>query len=171
MLGSLGRYRTVLVVVLALFAGSLVSLALYEPASGAPTVPAGFQDSEFAAGLNGPTAMEFAPDGRTPVSAYKHDQLMHTPPASSGCAITAGTFYHAPAGASVPFSDEYTGDYFFADFCNGWIRKLDADSESVSGLASGASRPVDLKVGPDGGLYYLELGSGSVRVIRPDTGG
>jgi hypothetical protein len=37
------------------------------------------------------------------------------------------------------------------------------------------SLPVDLKVGPDGGLYYLEyyleLSSGSVRVIRPSTGG
>ncbi len=67
----------------------------------------------------------------------------------------------------------YEGDYFFADFCNGWIRRLDADGERVRGFAgsrvrgfaSNASFPVDLKVGPDGGLYYLEQ-SGSVRVIR-----
>jgi glucose/arabinose dehydrogenase len=105
-----------------------------------------------------------------PIFAYKHDTLNNTPPATSGCAITGGTFYHAPAGASTPFPEEYEGDYFFADLCNGWIRKLDADGESVSGFASGANFPVDLKVGPDGGLYYLEVG-GSVRVIRPTTGG
>jgi glucose/arabinose dehydrogenase len=105
-----------------------------------------------------------------PIFAYKHDDLPHTPHATSGCAITGGTFYYPPASASTPFPAEYEGDYFFADFCNGWIRKLDAaDGESVSGFARGASSPVDLKVGPDGGLYYLELGSGSVRVIRPST--
>jgi glucose/arabinose dehydrogenase len=105
-----------------------------------------------------------------PIFAYKHDTLPDTPPATSGCAITGGTFYHPSADASTPFPAEYQGDYFFADFCNGWIRKLDADTERVRGFASDASSPVDLKVGPDGGLYYLELGSGSVRVIRP-TGG
>jgi glucose/arabinose dehydrogenase len=107
---------------------------------------------------------------KKPISAYKHDSLRRTPPATSGCAITGGTFYYPPADASTSFPAEYQGDYFFADFCNGWIRKLDADGESVSGFASGAILPVDLKVGPDGGLYYLELGSSSVRVIRPSTG-
>lgn len=100
-----------------------------------------------------------------PVFAYKHDDLPRTPHATSGCAITGGTFYHPPASASTPFPDEYKGDYFFADFCNGWIRRL--DGERANSFASGTSAPVDLKVGPDGGLYYLELGSGSVRVIQP----
>jgi glucose/arabinose dehydrogenase len=101
-----------------------------------------------------------------PVYVYKHDRLPHTPPATSGCAITGGTFYYPPAGASTPFPAKYQGDYFFADFCNGWIRRLNADGERVRSFASGASFPVDLKVGPDGGLYYLQQ-SGSVRVIRP----
>ena len=100
-----------------------------------------------------------------PVFAYKHDDLPRTPHATSGCAITGGTFYHPPASASTPFPDEYKGDYFFADFCNGWIRRL--DGERASSFASVTSAPVDLKIGPDGGLYYLELGSGSVRVIQP----
>jgi glucose/arabinose dehydrogenase len=107
---------------------------------------------------------------RSPIFAYKHDKLPNTPPATSGCAITGGTFYYPPAGAGMPFPDEYRGDYLFADFCNGWIRNLDADTGRVSGFARGARSPVDLKVGPDGGLYYLEVG-GSVRVIRPSPGG
>jgi glucose/arabinose dehydrogenase len=105
-----------------------------------------------------------------PIFAYKHDKLPNTPPATSGCAITGGTFYYPPAGASTPFPDAYQGDYLFADFCNGWIRNLDADTGRVSGFARGARSPVDLKVGPDGSLYYLEVG-GSVRVIRANTGG
>jgi glucose/arabinose dehydrogenase len=112
---------------------------------------------------------------KKPVFAYKHDSLPRTPPETSGCSISGGTFYYPPGGTSTPFpEEEYQGDYFFADFCNGWIRKLDVDgddSEKVSGFASGASLPVDLKIGPDGGLYYLEWGSGSVRVIRPSPDG
>jgi glucose/arabinose dehydrogenase len=113
---------------------------------------------------------------KKPVFAYKHDSLPNTPPATSGCSISGGAFYYPPGGASTPFpEEEYQGDYFFADFCNGWIRKLDVDgddSEKVSGFASldQTRFPVDLKVGPDGGLYYLRLG-GSVRVIRPTPGG
>lgn len=102
-----------------------------------------------------------------PVYAYKHDDLPHTPPATSGCAITGGAFYDADP--SVAFPPEYQGDYFFADFCNGWIRHLDADGKGVGGFATGTNMPVDLKVGPDGGLYYLEVG-GSVRVIQATTG-
>jgi glucose/arabinose dehydrogenase len=101
-----------------------------------------------------------------PIFAYKHDSLPNTPSSTSGCAITGGTFYYPPAGASTPFPAMYEGDYFFADFCNGWIRRLEADGERVRPFANGASFPVDLKVGPDGGLYYLEQG-GSVGVIRP----
>ncbi len=104
-----------------------------------------------------------------PVFAYRHDALPNTPPATSGCAITAGTFYPS-AGASATFPQEYRGDYFFADLCNGWIRSYDPQTGSASGFATGTRSPVDLKVGPDGGLYYLEVGSGSVRVIRANTG-
>jgi len=105
-----------------------------------------------------------------PIFAYRHDSLKNTPPATSGCAITGGAFYHAPAGASAPFAAEYEGDYFFADLCNGWIRKLEhlgSGDVSASNFATGVRGPVDLKVGPDGGLYYLEVSSGSVGVIRP----
>ena len=63
------------------------------------------------------------------------------------------------------------GDYFFADYCSGWIRKLNYDPSTgryagVAGFATGISLPVDLKVSQDGSLYYLELGSGSVYKIQ-----
>ena len=77
---------------------------------------------------------------------------------SSTCAITGGAFYNPSA---VQFPAEYVGDYFFADFCAGWIKRLDFTNGAViSDFASGVSFPVDLKVGPDGSLYYLARGGG-----------
>ena len=76
-----------------------------------------------------------------------------------GCAITGGTFYN-PAVAQFPAA--YTGVYFFADYCGGWINKLDpANGNAVTTFASGLSAPVDLQVGPEGSLYYLARGGGS----------
>ncbi|HVF86298.1 MAG TPA: PQQ-dependent sugar dehydrogenase [Pyrinomonadaceae bacterium] len=86
------------------------------------------------------------------------------PVETGGCAITGGTFYN-PAASQFP--NDYVGSYFFADFCSGWIRRLDpASGNAASGFASGISSPVDLKVGPDGVLYYLARGSGAVFKIQ-----
>src|SRR5206468_8207877 len=68
------------------------------------------------------------------------------------------------------------GDYFFADLGSGtsggnWIRRLDAGTANASLFATGLSSPVDLKVGPDGKLYYLERGNngrvGRVSAVTP----
>ena len=45
-----------------------------------------------------------------------------------GCAITGGAFY---AGLPAQFPAEYVGDYFFADYCSGWINRLDDSSGAV----------------------------------------
>jgi hypothetical protein len=67
-----------------------------------------------------------------------------------------GTFYD-PTTALFP--QEYEGDYFFADFCSGWIRTREATTGEVSGFATGLERPIDLEVGKAGELYYLARGS------------
>ena len=54
------------------------------------------------------------------------------------------------------------GKYFFADLCGGWIRLFDPAGGPSTLFAQGISQPVDLKVGPDGALYYLARGTGSV---------
>jgi glucose/arabinose dehydrogenase len=92
-----------------------------------------------------------------PIFAYRHGTT-----ATTGCAITGGTFYNPQV---TNFPARYVGDYFFADLCSGWIRVRDASSGAVSGFASGLSVPVDLQVGPGGALYYLERGTGSVFAI------
>jgi len=77
---------------------------------------------------------------------------------ATGCAITGGAFYNP---TTRQFPSGYVGDYFFADFCSGWIRRLDAVTGDVSGFATELSRPVALKVSNDGNLYYLSRGAGA----------
>ena len=95
------------------------------------------------------------PNFRDPIFAYAND--------AQTCAITGGAFYNPQVNQ---FPANFVGNYFFADFCGGWIRRLDpANGNAVSDFATGISSPVDLKVSPDGFLYYLARGSGSVSRI------
>ena len=96
---------------------------------------------------------------RNPVFAYRHGSTK-----STGCAITGGAFYNP---TTKRFPSGYVGDYFFADLCSGWIRRLDSATGEVSGFASGLGSPVALEVSKGGGLYYLSRsGTGSVEKIR-----
>jgi glucose/arabinose dehydrogenase len=92
------------------------------------------------------------PNLRDPLFQYGHG----TGP-TTGCAIVGAAFYN-PATAQFPNS--FLGKYFFADLCSGWIRVLDPTTNTGSGFATGIATPVDLKVGPDGALYYLAQGNG-----------
>jgi glucose/arabinose dehydrogenase len=101
------------------------------------------------------------PNFRSPLFSYNH-----TFGPTGGCAITGGTFYNPPA---AQFPASFVGKYFFADLCSGWIRVFDPGTGTASGFATGISQPVDLKVGADGSLYYLSIGSGSVFRVRSTT--
>jgi glucose/arabinose dehydrogenase len=101
---------------------------------------------------------ESDPKYRNPVFAYRHGSTKTT-----GCAISGGAFYDP---TTRQFPSGYVGDYFFADFCSGWIRRLDAATGDVTGFATGLSMPVALEVSKGGGLYYLNRGAGSVGKVR-----
>ena len=95
------------------------------------------------------------PNFRDPIFAYAND--------AQTCAITGGTFYNPEI---IQFPANFVGNYFFADFCGGWIRRLDpANGNAVSDFATGIASPVDLHVSDDGFLYYLARGAGSVNRI------
>lgn len=103
------------------------------------------------------------PNYRSPLLAYQHGTGE-----AQGCAITGGTFYN-PSTAQFP--DAYNGSYFFADYCGGWIRRYYPATNIATDFASSISSPVDLKVGPDGSLYYLARGSsGQSGDFRSNTG-
>jgi len=99
-----------------------------------------------------------SPSFRSPLFAYGHSVSPTT-----GCAIAGGAFYNP---TTVQFPASFVGKYFFADLCSGWIRLFDPATGTASGFATGISTPVDLKVSPDGSLYYLSIGSGSVFRIQ-----
>ncbi len=94
------------------------------------------------------------PAHRGPLFFYGHGST-----GTTGCAITGGAFYDPE---TPQFPPEYEGKYFYADFCSGWIRRLDPPAFTTTGFATGVSSPVDLRVTRDGSLYYLARGSGSV---------
>ena len=97
---------------------------------------------------------------RDPIFAYMND--------AQTCAITGGAFYNP---VTPQFPANFVGNYFFADFCGGWIRRLDpAAGNTVSDFATGISFPVDLQVSADGFLYYLARGAGSVNRIGFSSG-
>jgi glucose/arabinose dehydrogenase len=101
-----------------------------------------------------------------PIYAYRHDSTDTT-----GCAITGGAFYNP---ATVKFPSAYVGDYFFADFCNGWIRAYDPKPDVARGFATGLEGVVDVEVSKKGELYYLSYlstgSSGSVGKISYSGG-
>jgi len=97
------------------------------------------------------------PTFRTPFHAYPLD--------GAECAITGGAFYE-PLAANFPA--QYAGDYFFADFCAGWIKSIDLATKQVSTFidADSARRPVDIKVAADGSLYYLRRAGSAPAEVR-----
>lgn len=103
----------------------------------------------------GPTAN---PAFVSPLFAYPHSGSPFT-----GCAITGGAFYN-PATAQFPA--QYTGIYFFADFCQQWIKAFNPGTSQVTDFVTNArSGIVDIDIAPNGDLYYL------ARAFGPSQGG
>ncbi len=101
------------------------------------------------------------PAYRAPFQSYANS--------GSNCAIVGSAFYN-PANPTFPAG--YAGDYFFGDYCGGWIRSLDLATRTMTGFATGISGLVDVQIGDDGALYYLAAGSGRlVRVTYAGGGG
>ena len=93
------------------------------------------------------------PNFLSPLHAYGHNGDAD----STGCSIIGGAFYNP---AVQMFPNAYLNTYFFADYCNNWIRRLDTNNNNQPlAFATGTSSPVDLKVASDGALWYLQRGN------------
>ncbi|MFZ2523234.1 MAG: PQQ-dependent sugar dehydrogenase [Minisyncoccia bacterium] len=90
-----------------------------------------------------------------PVYYYDH---------SVGKAITGGAFYRGNQ-----FPSTYHGGYFFSDYTSGFIKYLNPNN-TVSNFIT-VSSPIDLKVGPDGALYYASINEGKIGKITYSSGG
>ncbi len=95
-----------------------------------------------------------------PIYAYPHN--------GDSSAITAGPVYR-----SDMFPSEYQGDFFFGDYARGFIKNADLDSNgdvtAVHDFDEQAGSVVDLKVAPDGSLYYLTYYPGALYRVSYNT--
>lgn len=97
------------------------------------------------------------PDFVNPIYTYAHN--------GAGKAISGGAFYE-----SNQFPSDYKGSYFFGDYVAGFIKRLLPTGEVVDFLPT-VNSPVDIKIGPEGSLYYLSIGSGEVHRVQYITEG
>lgn len=97
-----------------------------------------------------------------PVYAYSH---------AVGCAVIGATFYNPE---TPNFPPRYQGKYFFADYCEGYIKVLDPDNGHIlETFATQINRPIALLVAPNGDLYYLDrpgIGNGSMQDNTSSSG-
>ena len=94
-----------------------------------------------------------------PVYTYAHS----VQPDQGTVAITGGAFYN-PAAPSFPAA--YLGQYFFEDYGNGWIDRLDPATGAVQRFASGLTPgTTDLDVDAQGNLYFLNNTDGTLHKI------
>ena len=93
------------------------------------------------------------PDYEDPVYAYDHD---------AGGAVGGSAFY---SSSMANFPATYIGKYFFADYCEGYIKVLDPGTGQIlETFASGIDRPLAIAFSEEGEMYYIEragLGGGS----------
>jgi glucose/arabinose dehydrogenase len=108
------------------------------------------------------------PNSEGPCAAPCTSPLYSYPHNGRDASITGGFVYH---GNQFPSS--YQGSYFFADYAQNWIKRLTFDANgNVTGVSN--FEPIDgtvdgpygdivhLTEGPDGALYYVDLGYSDV---------
>jgi glucose/arabinose dehydrogenase len=80
----------------------------------------------------------------------------------SGFCIAGGIVYRS--SAAVQFPTQYQGKYFFGEYVNNWINTIDpaappTTTSSAPIFGTGANGIVDMQMGPDGAVYYLQRGT------------
>lgn len=136
---------------------------------GSPAMP-GFQ----SAGLNQCTSLYNTPGSVTaPYYAYNHTTSVVS---GDGCSTTAGSsvtgiaFY---SGGQYPSA--YTGALFFGDHTRKCIWAMMPDANGNPNPANivpftPAANPVDLKIGPNNDLFYVDMDGGTIHRITYTAG-
>jgi glucose/arabinose dehydrogenase len=81
-----------------------------------------------------------------------------------------GSIIMGPYLQASPYPAQYENQLYFADFSNKWLKRATLDSTgkitNVTSFATALNQPVFLSKGPDGNLYWLAIGSGTIYRIR-----
>ncbi len=99
------------------------------------------------------TTETLPPDGtyHDPLYAYPHGDGN-----DAGCAVVGAAFYQPHMSQ---FPEGYVGKFFFADYCNGYIKYMDpANPAMIEVFAENVDRPVSIVIAHDGTMYYLARG-------------
>lgn len=101
-----------------------------------------------------------------PLYSYSHN--------GRDASITGGVFYQGNQFPSL-----FDGAYFYADYAQNWIRYLTFDNQGQAtshyfepedgALDGDYGEIVDIKVGQDGALYYVDLGRSWDGTLRPGS--
>lgn len=104
-----------------------------------------------------------------PFFSYLHSEPIAPGITNIGQSSVSGLAVY-PEGGSYP--THYFGSLFMADYSRGCIITMFADAGGIpdpttrTAFATGGIAPVDLEIGPGGNLYYADIGTGEVHVIR-----
>ena len=106
-----------------------------------------------------------------PYFAYRHsDHVIPSESCPIGGSSIAGLSFAFYSGG--PYPAEYDGALFFADYTRKCIWAMEKGGtvlpspSNIKGFVGGAANPVDLQIGPDGFLYYVDIGGGGIRRIE-----
>ena len=104
-----------------------------------------------------------------PYYAYNHSsQVVAGETCPTGSSSISGLAFYT--GGS--FGPAYDGALFFSDYSRNciWVMLRGAnglpDPATRQTFVAGAAGPVELQIGPDGDLYYVDMGGGTIRRIR-----
>jgi glucose/arabinose dehydrogenase len=110
-----------------------------------------------------------------PYFAYSRSQELVAGEFTAGCnagvTISGLAFY-----TTGPYPDEYDDALFFADHSRRciWAMQKGADGlpnpTNLKTFVAGAATPVDLEMSPDGDLFYVDIGGGTIRRIQYSGG-
>jgi glucose/arabinose dehydrogenase len=110
-----------------------------------------------------------------PYYAYRHsDHVIPSESCPIGGSSIAGLSFAFYGGG--PYPAEYDGALFFADYTRRCIWAMAKGGtvlpspSNIKSFVGGAANPVDLQMGPDGNLYYADIGGGTIRRIEYTAG-
>ena len=101
-----------------------------------------------------------------PLLSYPHPGI----PEAAGAPFVGNSAIGGPFYTATAYPDTYRNTWFISDYAAGWIRRMTfnqfGDMTGTVPFATGLQGPVDLELGPDGLLYYVEINTGRVVRIR-----
>ncbi len=110
-----------------------------------------------------------------PYYAYSRGQELVAGETTVGCE-TGATISGLAFYTTGSYPDEYDDALFFGDYSRSciWAMQKGAnglpDRANLKTFVAGAASPVDLEIGPNGDLFYVDIGGGTIRRVQYSGG-